>query len=54
MGVTLPGTTRQPPVAIAPDKATTFEADTALRSLTTRLDRKTRLIGPANVQADNA
>ena len=37
MGVTSPNPTRQPLVAIAPDKAATFEADTTLRSLTTSL-----------------
>ena len=37
MGVTSPSTTRQLPVAIAPDKAATFEAGTTLRSLTTSL-----------------
>jgi len=37
MGVPSPSTTRQPPVAIAPDKAATFEAGTTLRSLTTWL-----------------
>ena len=37
MGVSSPSTTRQPPVAIALDKAATVEAGTTLRSLTTSL-----------------